>query len=64
MNGHFGRCNVVFADGNAKNIGWQQLLTRSADNVVPWMIAWTDCNPHCPPPDVGPGKCFDPARLP
>lgn len=61
---HFGRANMVFADGHAKSIGWSTLLTRKGDNVAPWMIDWTDCNGNCPPPDVGPGKCFDPARLP
>jgi prepilin-type N-terminal cleavage/methylation domain-containing protein/prepilin-type processing-associated H-X9-DG protein len=61
---HQGRCNMTFADGHAKNITWNQLLTRNADNVPPWMINWGDCGPNCPPPDVGPGKCFDPARIP
>jgi len=61
---HFARANMVYADGHAKSIGWRELLTRNADNVAPWMIDWTDCNPNCPVPDVGPGKCFDPARLP
>ncbi len=55
---------MVYADGHAKSIGWQELLTRNADNVAPWMISWSDCSPNCAPPDVGPGKCFDPARLP
>lgn len=61
---HAGRANVVFADGHAKSVDWRQLLTRNADNVSPWMIEWTDCNPFCAPPVVGPGTCFDPARLP
>jgi prepilin-type N-terminal cleavage/methylation domain-containing protein len=52
------------ADGHVKNISWQELLTRKADRVAPWNINWDDCSPNCPPPDVGPGKCFDPARLP
>jgi prepilin-type N-terminal cleavage/methylation domain-containing protein/prepilin-type processing-associated H-X9-DG protein len=62
---HMGRCNMVYADGHAKNIGWRELLDRKADNVAPWMIAWADCNPGCPVVDnqVGPGQCFDPARL-
>ena len=61
---HFKRTNVIYADGHVKNISWQELLTRKADRVPPWNINWDDCNPNCPPPDVGPGKCFDPARLP
>jgi prepilin-type N-terminal cleavage/methylation domain-containing protein/prepilin-type processing-associated H-X9-DG protein len=61
---HFGRANMVFADGHAKSIGWQELLTRKADNVAPWMISWSDCNPGCPAPVAGPGQCFDPAKLP
>ena len=61
---HQQRANVTFADGHAKSVTWAQMLTRNADNVPPWMIAWRDCSPNCPPPDVGPGKCFDPTRLP
>lgn len=61
---HFKRCNVVFADGHARSVDWVRLLTRKADNVAPWMINWSDCNPLCPPPDAGPGRCFDPGRLP
>ena len=61
---HSGRTNVTFADGHAKNISWSDLLTRFADNVPPWMINWSDCSPNCPPPDVGPGRCFDPGRIP
>lgn len=67
---HMGRTNMVFADGHAKSIGWEQLLDRKADNVAPWMISWSDCTGAkgaCKPiqsePLVGPGKCFDPARL-
>jgi prepilin-type processing-associated H-X9-DG protein len=67
---HMARTNMVFADGHAKSIGWEQLLDRKADNVAPWMINWADCpgsNGVCTPvesdPLVGPGKCFDPARL-
>jgi prepilin-type N-terminal cleavage/methylation domain-containing protein/prepilin-type processing-associated H-X9-DG protein len=61
---HRQRCNVTFADGHSKSVTWTQLLTRNADNVPPWMISWSDCNPGCPPPDAGSGKCFDPAKLP
>ena len=61
---HMGRANMVYADGHAKNIGWQELLTRKGDNVAPWMIEWSDCNITCPAPVVGPGQCFDPNRLP
>jgi prepilin-type N-terminal cleavage/methylation domain-containing protein/prepilin-type processing-associated H-X9-DG protein len=69
---HTSRTNMVFADGHAKSIGWRELLDRKADNVAPWMIAWSDCSAgpngdQCTPIDseplVGPGKCFDPARL-
>jgi len=61
---HSGTANVVYADGHAKNIGWRGLLTRTANNVAPWMMTWTDCNPTCPVPDAGAGKCFDPAKIP
>jgi prepilin-type processing-associated H-X9-DG protein len=61
---HFGRTNMVYADGHAKNISWQELLTRKGDNVAPWMIEWADCAGACPPPVAGPGQCFDPAKLP
>jgi prepilin-type N-terminal cleavage/methylation domain-containing protein/prepilin-type processing-associated H-X9-DG protein len=61
---HGGRANMTFADGHAKNISWTELLTRNADNVAPWMINWSDCSPNCAPPDAGPGKCFDPSKLP
>jgi prepilin-type N-terminal cleavage/methylation domain-containing protein/prepilin-type processing-associated H-X9-DG protein len=61
---HAGRCNVVFADGHAKNVSWNILLTRNGDNVPPWMINWGDCSPNCPTPDAGPGRCFDPSTLP
>ncbi len=61
---HAGRVNVTYADGHAKTLGWSDFLTRRADNVAPWMIQWTDCNPGCPAPAAGPGQCFDPARVP
>lgn len=61
---HAGRVNVTFADGHVKTLDWNKFLTRNADNVAPWMISWSDCSPGCPPPDAGPGKCFDPSRLP
>jgi prepilin-type N-terminal cleavage/methylation domain-containing protein/prepilin-type processing-associated H-X9-DG protein len=61
---HAGRTNMVFADGHAKNIDWVQLLTRKGNNVAPWMIQWSDCPSGCPPPDAGPGKCFDPSKIP
>jgi prepilin-type N-terminal cleavage/methylation domain-containing protein/prepilin-type processing-associated H-X9-DG protein len=61
---HSGRVNVTFADGHAKNLDWSTFLTRKADNVAPWMISWSDCSPGCPPPDAGPGKCFDPTKIP
>ncbi|WP_309721763.1 H-X9-DG-CTERM domain-containing protein, partial [Armatimonas sp.] len=61
---HMGRANMVYADGHAKNIGWQELLTRKGDNVAPWMIEWSDCTGTCPAPVVGPGQCFDPSKLP
>lgn len=61
---HSGTANVVYADGHAKNLGWRGLLTRTANNVPPWMISWIDCTPNCPVPDVGAGKCFDPDKIP
>jgi len=61
---HSGRVNVVFADGHAKTLDWSRFLTRNGDNVAPWMIEWSDCNPGCAPPDAGPGKCFDPSKIP
>jgi prepilin-type N-terminal cleavage/methylation domain-containing protein/prepilin-type processing-associated H-X9-DG protein len=61
---HSGRVNVTYADGHAKNLDWSNFLTRNADNVAPWMISWSDCSPGCPPPDAGPGRCFDPTKLP
>jgi prepilin-type N-terminal cleavage/methylation domain-containing protein/prepilin-type processing-associated H-X9-DG protein len=61
---HFKRATVAFADGHAKSVDWRTLLTRKADDAAPWMIDWTDCSPNCPPPDYGPGKCFDPDKLP
>jgi len=61
---HSGRVNVTFADGHAKSLSWSSFLTRKADNVAPWMISWGDCSPNCPPPDAGPGRCFDPAKIP
>jgi prepilin-type N-terminal cleavage/methylation domain-containing protein/prepilin-type processing-associated H-X9-DG protein len=61
---HSGRVNVAFVDGHAKSTDWTTFLTRKADNVAPWMIAWQDCSPNCPPPDAGPGRCFDPTKIP
>jgi len=61
---HAGRANVAYADGHAKTVDWSTLLTRKASNVAPWMINWSDCPSGCPPPDAGPGKCFDPSQLP
>lgn len=61
---HAGRCNMVFADGHVKTIDWVKLLTRTGSNVAPWMIGWRDCPSGCPPPDAGPGKCFDPSKIP
>ena len=53
---HQGRTNMLFADGHAKSITAAQLLKRNADNVAPWMIDWTDCNPTCNDP------AFDPSQ--
>ena len=61
---HAGRANVTFADGHAKSLSWTALLTRKGDDVAPWMINWGDCSPNCPPPDAGPGRCFDPSQIP
>jgi prepilin-type processing-associated H-X9-DG protein len=61
---HQGRANVAFADGHAKNVKWETILTRNADMAPPWNIDWLDCSPTCPPPVAGPGQSFDPARLP
>lgn len=51
---HQGRTNVVFADGHAKSVTPAQLLKRNANNVAPWMINWTDCNPTCTEPAFDP----------
>ncbi len=62
---HMKRANVAFADGHAKNLSWREILTRNADGAVPWNIPnWSDCSPNCAPPEAGPGKCFDPDKLP
>lgn len=61
---HMSRANVTFADGHAKSVGYETVLTRKADLVAPWNIDWNDCNPDCPPPVMGKGKSFDPSRLP
>ncbi|RYX84685.1 DUF1559 domain-containing protein [bacterium] len=61
---HMTRANVTFADGHAKSIGYFDILNRKADLVAPWNIDWSDCNPTCPPPVMGAGKNFDPAKLP
>jgi prepilin-type N-terminal cleavage/methylation domain-containing protein/prepilin-type processing-associated H-X9-DG protein len=61
---HAGQCDMTFADGHAKATTYALLLTRVADNVAPWMIAWVDCAPACPPPVIGAGQCFDPGKLP
>ncbi len=62
---HAGRANAAFADGHVKSVGWRDLLTRNADGALPWNIRnWSDCPGDCPPPDAGPGKCFDPGKLP
>ncbi len=61
---HNGRANMVFTDGHAKSINWSKLLTRVGDNQAPWMVEWLDCFPNCGRPDAGPGRCFDPNRLP
>jgi hypothetical protein len=42
----------------------QQLLTRVGDNVAPWTINWSECGVTCPVLDVGPGRGFDPAKIP
>ncbi|MDF2440953.1 MAG: hypothetical protein JWN98_1937 [Abditibacteriota bacterium] len=49
---HLGRTNMVFADGHAKSITPALLLTRKANNVPPWVIAWLDCPSGCPAPNV------------
>ncbi len=61
---HMTRANVTFADGHAKNMSYEAVLTRKADLVPPWNINWSDCNPDCPPPVMGPGQSFDPSQLP
>jgi prepilin-type N-terminal cleavage/methylation domain-containing protein/prepilin-type processing-associated H-X9-DG protein len=61
---HQKRANMVFADGHAKSVDYRTMLTRNADNVAPWMIEWTDCNPTCKEPVFGPGGDFDPAKIP
>ena len=49
---HQGCTNMLFADGHVKSITPAQLLTRHGDNVVPWMIDWSDCNPICTDPPI------------
>ncbi|MCC2669268.1 MAG: prepilin-type N-terminal cleavage/methylation domain [Armatimonadetes bacterium] len=61
---HAGRVNVTYADGHAKNLDWSKFLTRNANNVAPWMIAWSDCAGGCPAPAAGAGQCFDPSKIP
>ena len=61
---HTGTTNVAFADGHAKNVRWNTLLTRKGDDVAPWMIDWADCTGNCALDPVGPGTQFDPANLP
>lgn len=61
---HLTRANVAFADGHAKNVSWDTLLTRKADLAPPWNIDWDDCSPDCAPPLAGKGESFDPAKLP
>ena len=51
---HQGRTNMLFADGHVKSITPTQLLKRNADDVAPWMIDWTDCNPTCVDPPFNP----------
>ena len=53
---HQGRTNVVFADGHAKSVTPSQLLKRNADNVPPWNIGWSDCNPTCTDPPFDPSQ--------
>lgn len=61
---HQKRASVVFADGHAKALDAQTMLTRKADNVAPWMIDWTDCKPTCKTPVFGKGGDFDPSIIP
>jgi prepilin-type N-terminal cleavage/methylation domain-containing protein/prepilin-type processing-associated H-X9-DG protein len=61
---HQKRAMTVFADGHAKALDAQTMLTRIADNVAPWMIEWTDCNPTCKTPVFGKGGDFDPSIIP
>lgn len=61
---HLKRANVAYADGHAKNVSYEVVLTRKADLVAPWYIDWSDCSPNCPAPVWGAGKSFDPSKLP
>lgn len=61
---HQKRASVVFADGHAKALDYQPMLTRIADNVPPWMTEWEDCNPTCKTPVFAKGGDFDPAKIP
>jgi prepilin-type N-terminal cleavage/methylation domain-containing protein/prepilin-type processing-associated H-X9-DG protein len=47
---HQGKVNVCFADGHAKALTYQQFMKRNGDNVAPWLMDWTDCNPTCNDP--------------
>ncbi|MCA0362258.1 MAG: prepilin-type N-terminal cleavage/methylation domain-containing protein [Armatimonadetes bacterium] len=60
---------TMFVDGHVSQVHWSQALERKGDNIAPWSMDWSDCNGTCRPLSeetalVGPGKCFDPAKLP
>lgn len=60
---------MTFVDGHVKPTSWDKLLERKGDNVAPWSMDWADCNGDCRPLAqetalVGPGRCFDPSKLP
>ncbi len=60
---------TTFVDGHVGQVHWSKALERKGDNVAPWSMDWADCNGECRPLAqetalVGPGKCFDPSRLP
>lgn len=60
---------TCFVDGHVSQVHWSKALERRGDNVWPWNMDWADCNGDCRPLAaesawVGPGRCFDPTRLP
>ncbi|RYG36016.1 prepilin-type N-terminal cleavage/methylation domain-containing protein [bacterium] len=61
---------VVFADTHVGLVPAVKFVTMGRENTAPWVTDWRatgvgSCpGGDCPPPVVGPGTCFDPAKLP